>query len=301
MARIGIAALNLLWPGLGLLRVQRTKAAMRLIAMPFVLILASLAAYELLPVFTFASWAAFSLISLGLALAIYATAITLSWRASRLRMTELPWWSRWYGLVAIWIGLMAAYWPVPDIYQSYSRTFYMPAESMEPVLLVNDRFVARMRPPWDLGRGSLVLVEAPRGGIYIKRVAAIAGDRIAMRDGVVVLNGRPVAQRLVRVERRQGFSGEPVNGRRLKEQFPGEAHPHEIYDLDHTIFDDMAEQVVADGHLFLLGDNRDQSADSRVPIAEMGLEQVPRSAVRGEALFYFWGRDRSRIGEPLNR
>ena len=43
------------------------------------------------------------------------------------------------------------------------------------------------------------------------------------------------------------------------------------------------------------------SADSRVPIAEMGLEQVPMSAIRGQPLFYYWGSDNSRMGEPRNR
>ena len=68
-----------------------------------------------------------------------------------------------------------------------------------------------------------------------------------------------------------------------------------------TAYDDTPEQRVAPGHIFLLGDNRDHSADSRVPIAEMGLEQVPVSAIRGQPLFYYWGSDNSRMGEPLNR
>ncbi len=300
-ARIGIAALNLLWPGLGLLRLQRSKSGMRLLAMPFLLTLAMLAAYALLPVFTFATWIAVVLISSLIGIGVYLVAIVLSWRASALRAAELPWWARWYSLVAIGIGCFAAYWPAPDVLLSYYQAFYMPAESMEPTLLKGDRLVAHMRSPWDLRRGRLVLVSTPRGHIYIKRVAAIGGDRIAMRDGNVILNGRPVPQRLLGRVRGQHPWGEPATISRIAEQFPGEARPHQILDSATTAYDDMPEQRVAAGHLFLLGDNRDHSADSRVPIAELGLEQVPVSAIRGQPLFYYWGSDNSRMGEPLNR
>jgi signal peptidase I len=299
-ARIGIAALNLIWPGLGLLRLRRTQAGLRLLAAPFLLTLATLAAYALLPVFTFVIWVVVLLLALLIGLGVYAVAIVMTWRASMARVPDPPWWARWYGLLGIAIGCFAAYWPVPDLYLSYYRSFYLPAESMEPILLKGDRLVANMRPPWDVRRGTLVLVAAPGGAIYVKRIAALSGDRIALRDGVVILNGRPVPQRLIRYEQRDEGFGEIVRARRLAEQFPGESRPHEIYDVGYRAFDDMSERVVAPGRIFLLGDNRDHSADSRVSIAEMGLEQVPVSAIRGQPLFYYWSSDRDRIGEPLN-
>jgi signal peptidase I len=300
-ARIGIAALNLLWPGLGLLRLQRPKAGMRLLVAPFVLTLLMLAAYALLPVFTFRIWIAVVLFSLLVGLGVYVAAILLSWRASAIRLPNLPWWARWYGLTAIGMGCFAAYWPAPDVLASYYKAFYLPAESMEPTLLKGDRLLAHMRSPWDLRRGRLILVSTPRGHIYIKRIAAVGGDRIAMRDGIVILNGRPVPQRLLERVQGQHPWGEPATISRLAEQFPGESRSHQILDSGVTAFDDMPEQRVAPGHLFLLGDNRDHSADSRVPIAEMGLEQVPISAIRGQPLFHYWGSDNSRMGEPLNR
>ena len=274
---------------------------MRLIAVPFVMTLAMIAAYAFLPLFTFATWIAIVLISSLIGIAAYAVAIVLSWKWSRDSATDRPWWSQWYGLSAIAIACFAAYWPAPDILQSYYRAFYMPAESMEPILLRGDRFVAHMRQPSQIIRGSLVLVDGPDGNIYIKRVAARAGDRIAMRDGIVILNGRPVRQQLI--ERTQGRHpwGEPTMISRLAEHFPGESQPHQILDSGVTSGDFMPERRIATGHIFVLGDNRDHSADSRFPTAEMGLEQVPMSAIRGQALFYYWGSDNRRMGEPLNR
>ena len=300
-ARIGIAALNLVWPGLGLIRLQRSREALRLIAVPFVMALATIAAYALLPVFTFAIWVTIVLISAVIGIAAYAVAIVLSWRWSRDFAPDRSWWSRWYSLSAIAIACFAAYWPAPDILQAYYRAFYMPAESMEPTLLKGDRFVAHMRQPTDLARGSLVLVDGPDGNIYIKRVAARAGDLIAMQDGVVILNGRPVRQLLIARTRGRHPWGEPAMVSRLAEQFPGEARPHQILDSGVTSGDFMPEQRIASGHVFVLGDNRDLSADSRFSTAQMGLEQVPMSAIRGQALFYYWGSDNRRMGEPLNR
>lgn len=301
VARIGIVALNLIWPGLGLFRLQRARPAMRLLAVPFLMTLAMLAVYALLPVFTFGIWIAFVLVFSLVGIGVYLVAFLLSWRASAIRSPETPWWSRWYGLAAIAIGCFVAYWPAPDVLQSYYKSFYMPSESMEPTLSKGDRLVAHMRPPPQIRRGSLLLVRTPQGAIYIKRVAAVGGDRIAMRDGIVILNGRPVPQRLIAREQGQHPWGEPATISRLAEQFPGETRPHQILDSLVTAVDDVPEQRVEPGHLFLLGDNRDHSADSRVAIADMGLEQVPISAIRGEALFYYWGSDSSRIGEPLNR
>jgi hypothetical protein len=88
--------------------------------------------------------------------------------------------------------------------------------------------------------------------------------------------------------------------RRLSEQFPGEASPHEIYDAGDSIGDHFAEVMVAPGHIFLLGDNRDHSADSRFSHDEQGLEQVALADVRGTPLFFYWTTDTHRIGDSAN-
>jgi signal peptidase I len=297
-ARIGIAALNLLAPGLGLLRVQRLRPAILFLLAPAATMGFVLLVYALSPVLDFRGWAALMAVCLAAILVIYLGPIAMSWRASRGAAVAGPWWSRWYGLSAAFVLITAVNWPLPDLARSQYKTFYLPAESMTPTLARGDKLVARMRAPAPLRRGVIILLRVGNYD-YVKRIAALAGDRIAMREGVVVLNGRPVPQRLVREERVQpGMFGSIA--RRLTEQFPGEARPHQIYDLGSSMFDDMDEVTVAPGHVFVLGDNRDQSADSRVPRADMGVDQLPVGDIEGVARFIYWSADRSRIGARLD-
>jgi len=297
-ARFGVAALNLLAPGLGLLRIARLKPAIAFLPAPAAISLALITAYALLPGLGFAGWAMLMLVLLAGIVAIFIGSIVLTWFGSRTKVAEMPWWSRWYGIVGAWILVSALGVALTDVAKSHFRTFYIPSEAMLPTLRVNDRLVASMRRTSDLRRGDMILF-AVGDATYIKRVAALPGDRIAMQGGVVILNGQPVAQRVIGTERvTQSVFGNEA--RRLVEQFPGEATPHEIYDLGYSAGDNVEEQEVAPGHVFVLGDNRDMSADSRLSRAEFGVEQLPVTDIRGRALFYLWGPS-DRMGEALNR
>lgn len=297
-ARIGIAALNLLAPGLGLLRVRRLRAAILFLLAPAATIAVLLIVYAVTPVLGFRLWAALMVFFLTGLLIVYITPIAMSWRASRGPPAPGPWWSRWYGIALALVLVCTLNWLLADLARSYYRSFYLPAESMTPTLALGDKLVARMQPPAPLRRGAIILLRVGRS-TYIKRIAALPGDRIAMREGIVILNGRPVPQTPLGEE-----SVAPTmfgtTARRLAEQFPGEARPHQIYDLGYSQFDDMDEMVVAPGHVFVLGDNRDQSADSRVPRTLMGVEQLPVGDIEGAAQFIYWSADRSRIGTRLD-
>lgn len=295
-ARIGIAALNLLAPGLGLLRVQRLRAALSFLLAPAATISIVTVVYAVAPVLGFRLWAALMALLLTAVLITYIMPIVMSWRASRAPAAAGPWWSRWYGLLAALVLVIGLNWPLSNFARSHYRNFYLPSESMEPTLALGDKFVAHMRRPAQLHRGDIVLVNARGGSIYVKRVAGLPGDRIAVQGGIVILNGRPVPQRPIREERIAGRTGE-TSARRLAEQFPGEASPHAIYDTGVSPGDDFAEQRVAPGRLFLLGDNRDHAADSRFSRAEWGLEQVPLADVRGVPLFFYWTTGGHRMGD----
>ena len=199
-----------------------------------------------------------------------------------------------FGLLAV-LGIVVLV-PIAILASGAYKTFYIPSEAMMPTLAVGDKLVARMIPPEPVNRGDLLLVRAGNGAIYIKRVAGLPGDRIALRAGLVILNGRPVPQRLLGVDPVPA-SAFGSTARRLAEQFPGEASAHEIYDCGDSPGDEFAEAIVAPGHFFLLGDNRDHSADSRFSHEDQGLEQVALADVRGTPAFFYWATGRHGIGD----
>jgi signal peptidase I len=284
-ARVGIAALNLWAPGLGLLRTGPIRWAGILLT-AYLGGLALLLAYLFLaPTLDFRAYAAVLLVvSIG-GLVLVGGSITLSWRRSCDR-AALPSWSRWYSILAIALAVWLVSAGIGEAWRRCYKNFYLPSEGMAPTLAKNDRFVAAMRNWGPLRRGDVILC-AVGDSIYVKRVAALPGDTIAMRGGTVILNGRAVPQRFLREEFAPP-SGEPQPARRLAERFPGEAAEHEIYDTGPSPVDEWAERRIPPGFVFVLGDHRDRSADSRIPRAEGGVDLLPMAEVRGRPLFYYW-------------
>ena len=217
--------------------------------------------------------------------------------------------------------------------------FSIPSESMEPSLLVGDYIIATK---WDYGlgrgerrigarlpeRGDIVIFDAgfPRRH-YVKRVIGLPGDRIAMDDGHLILNGTPLPRRRLpdfmltitrqmeeavrqsalvsacldpRFERVSADGKRQCRFRRFAVTLPG-GRSHRILDLaDGLSGDDMAEVVVPEDRLFVMGDNRDRSLDSRLPDGEPGaIGLVPAADVVGRAAFVIFSVDGSaQIGKP---
>ena len=189
--------------------------------------------------------------------------------------------------------------------------FNIPSESMLPTLLVGDYlFVSkysygysRYSLPWGLPlfKGRIWQSEPRRGDVavfklpsdnstdYIKRIVGLPGDRIQMRNGELFVNDQSVVK--VRAE---DFIYER-NGQRFRvprfvETLP-DGPQHDTLDFiaggDH---DTTQEFVVPPGHYFAMGDNRDNSLDSR---ARGGVGMVPAENLVGRAEFLFFSTDGS--------
>lgn len=234
---------------------------------------------------TFGAW----LVLVAAAVATVALSVVsaaLTWRDSRLRERPTPAWSRWYAVVPAALLLIAINAAPPEIAASI-RNFSIPSESMLPSLRVGDRLVAQRRHLGPLATGQVFVLATRDGEVRIGRLVATAGQSVALRSGRVIIDGQPV-------------STQPTADAMVwREQLPGEAGSHLIRDEGVTLGDEFGPVTVPPGHLFILGDNRDRSADSRFPVEDFGIGMVAESAVLGRARFLYWSHDRSRIGRVL--
>jgi signal peptidase I len=177
--------------------------------------------------------------------------------------------------------------------------YNIPAGSMFPSVQVGDHIVALANvyrdqvPP----RGQIVVFKFPPDGKtdYIKRVVGLPGDRIQLRAGLLFINDR-----LVPREAAPDPVGEDASGRRLhiyRETLP-DGVTHLIAEAgDDEMLDNTAVFTVPAGHVFMLGDNRDYSADSRISDS---VGYVPLALLRDKPLFVMWSTNTSRIGTEID-
>jgi len=293
-ARIGICALNLLLPGLGLVRLAGYRVAGAFFALAIASIGVMIGGYFLIERMRFGQWAAIvgTFITLN-AIALLGS-IASSWQSSRTLEPRSGKGWRWYWILAIWAASIAVTWSVGSLAHSRYKGFYAPAGSMLPTIEVDDRFLADMHDTDPIKRGDVVIVRSD-GVDYVKRVAGLPGDTIALSEGTVVLNGNPVAQQFVDTVPVQADLG-MLRGTVSREQFPGEAKPHQVMDTGPDMLDDFPEVRLQPDRYFVLGDNRDHSSDSRLPAGfESGLGLVERNAIIGRVAFRYW-RDGVGVG-----
>jgi signal peptidase I len=151
---------------------------------------------------------------------------------------------------------------------------------MKPTLLVGDhilvnKFIYGIKLPFtdkilisidEPEKGDVVVFKFPLDTRkdYIKRVIGLPGDRVELVDKQLLINGRPIED------------------------------PHASYSLSGNMRK-YGPVTVPDDHLFVMGDNRDESSDSRV----WGF--VPRSYLKGKAFLIYWSWDRKNYGVRWSR
>jgi len=185
------------------------------------------------------------------------------------------------------------------------QPFTIPSASMEPTLLEGDYIIVTkfsygysrhsipFSPPLFDGRvlerkperGDVVVFKLPRDSStdYIKRLIGLPGDRVQMRRGRLWVNGEQIpAKELPPVMMDSGY-GFTRSVQRFEETFSN-GRTFVTYDFGpNGDVDDTQTFVVPEGHYFFMGDNRDNSLDSRVPAQENGVGFVPAENLVGKA------------------
>lgn len=228
------------------------------------------------------------------------------------------------------------------------QPFWIPSGSMKDTLLIGDflfvnKFAygySRHSCPWSMcpfegriwpaepERGDVIVFNHPVSNTaYIKRLVGLPGDRVQMRDGVLFINDEEVPQmpagNFEEIKDQQGPYGnipdctnEPVSlqamclKERLLESLP-DGPTHNILNIETTRGDNTGVFTVPEGNYFFVGDNRDNSLDSRFSRANRGVGFVPFENLVGRAdriifssagrsILYFWTWRSDRFFKGVN-
>lgn len=182
---------------------------------------------------------------------------------------------------------------LPLDHRRNAESFNIPGDSNFPTIQNGDYLFAFSIANHDLRRGDMVTFHLPnrKQTTYIKRIVGLPGEKVQVRGGEVLIND--VALRRAEVIAHSARGRSNPRARSFVETTP-EGKSYRIYDeTPEGPLDFTREQTVPPGHYWVLGDNRDDSLDSRVTTL-FGF--VPAANIYRKAGFIFWSQEPSRIG-----
>ncbi len=222
------------------------------------------------------------------------------------------WFARWYNLVLMFFVVPVA---VPLFIRSFLwEPFDMTASSMLPALRVGDYFFASkyaygyssLSLPfgWPVFPGRILFTEPEPGDLmvfklprdneidYIKRLIGLPGDRIQVTEGRLYINGEVVAREHMGEYVIRNRRGDSRSMPLYLETLPN-GRSHRILELsDQMPLDNTKEYLVPEGHYFAMGDNRDNSMDSRI-LAGVGF--IPEENLVGRVALVFWNGEEKKL------
>ncbi len=204
---------------------------------------------------------------------------------------EMKDYNRWYVYVALVLLTTASSLVATlSLRANYVEAFRVPTASNYPTIVPGDRLIANKiaYDHSDPERGDLVVFINPqdREVNFIKRVVAVAGDTVEIKDGWLYINDRKIPRQAIaqsvldniRIE----IESEPLEGEIYCETNGDAQYNIFLAGAPHDQVSDFARMTVPPHHCFVLGDNRNLSRDSR------HFGSVPLATVRGRAEYLYW-------------
>src|SRR4030043_15641 len=258
--------LSLVTPGLGqIYNGQFKKGVSYLVGLDLVYIVFSFL------VFTFYGAILHMLIILGCFLFVVVDAVRGS---MKFKAIDLKSYNKWYIYLIIFLLSNAALLPLVrwTVKTNIARAYKIPSSGMAPTLLVGDHLIANMRTYKSEipKRGDIIIFEFPKdpSKIFIKRVVGVEDEKVEVINNKIYINEKLLDDPWGYFEDIGSIKGFPV-------------------------LDKFGPIVVPKDSLFVLGDNRNNSQDSRF----WGFINIKK--VKGKALYLYWAKDKSRMGMDM--